>query len=119
MRGIELSGLDPCLPEPPQRLGDMCFLAGYSAKSWRIDSRDLGETLDQRFGVRARGMHRSHSTGRHRLHCPAPPSDKGERVSQRKDACEMSRDIFTDAVADHGRGLYPPTHPKLGERVLA
>ena len=33
---------------------------------------------------RARGMHRSHRTGRHRLHDSAPSGDNGERVSQRR-----------------------------------
>ncbi len=52
--------------------------------------------------------HGQHGSGGDGLHETAPLGDERDRVFQGEDAGEVSGDVLSDAVADHGDRLEAP-----------
>jgi hypothetical protein len=63
-------------------------------------------------------VHGQHVSWRQGVHEAAPCRNQIERVFERKDAGEVRRHVFADAVAEHRARLHAPRHPQARERVL-
>ncbi len=118
MGNMQAPALDAaCLQRRAQAL-DTLRIAGDHAKRGRIDGR-------QRQAGRQQWLQRLlvHRHGEHGARCLlldelAAHADQTRRIRQRQHAGKAGRDIFTDAVPDHRRGLDTPGHPEPGQCVF-
>ena len=97
---------------------DIIARARHRAQRRCVDGGDLSPGTQSRPQIGRRQTHRQHITRRHALHQMPPRRHQHQRILERKDARQMRRHVFANAVTEHGRRLNAPRHPQHRQRVF-